>query len=100
MVVSAVTFVAGFRAECKSRIGSQGSACWERINTAFDHLPLAGFVCHTPNTRAAGGVLVVHGGIGGVGSLAEIDTIEKPLSDPTSHPVAQHLIWSDPAQVN
>ena len=67
---------------------------------AFDHLPLAGFVCHTPNTRAAGGVLVVHGGIGGVGSLAEIDTIEKPLSDPTSHPVAQHLIWSDPAQVN
>jgi hypothetical protein len=45
-------------------------------------------------------VLVVHGGIGGVGSLAEIDEIEKPLSDPTSHPVAQHLIWSDPAQVS
>eukprot|EP00656_Telonema_subtile_P017861 TRINITY_DN19630_c0_g1_i2.p1 TRINITY_DN19630_c0_g1~~TRINITY_DN19630_c0_g1_i2.p1 ORF type:complete len:240 (-),score=69.16 TRINITY_DN19630_c0_g1_i2:59-778(-) len=88
----------GFYDECTERISPSawGEHVWETINDAFDWLPVAAMVGHPDCTRKD--VLVVHGGIGGVRSVADIRAIPRPLSKPDRHSVAVHLLWSDPVE--
>lgn len=87
---SQVNHVMGFFEECCERLGrGAGEAVWARINRCFDWLPLAAVI--------DGKALCLHGGIGGtLRTLAEIDSIRRPLGVPDGGAILTDILWSDP----
>lgn len=85
-------------AECMERIaGGKGEIVWKAVNDMFMWLPLA--------ARINRKVLCVHGGIGRIKTLSQIQRIKRPI-DPDGA-LADHgdeqqlclvdLLWSDPS---
>merc|ERR1711934_440542 len=80
----------GFRLECTERLGESGGIwIWQRMNALFNWMPLAATI--------EGKIACMHGGIGkSINSIADIESIERPVSMETGGPLLMDLLWSDP----
>ena len=80
----------GFRLECTERLGESGGIwIWQRMNALFNWMPLAATIENK--------ILCMHGGIGkSINSIADIESIERPVSMETGGPLLMDLLWSDP----
>jgi serine/threonine-protein phosphatase PP1 catalytic subunit len=75
----------GFKSECKSRVSK---AIYKTFTSTFRYLPLACIL--------NGAMFCVHGGISpSLRTIADLDSLAKPVSLPQEGPVAD-LVWSDP----
>jgi len=92
--------------QCEHRFGAEiGARVWDRVNAAFDRLPLAALVDDE--------IFCVHGGIPRRPADADpaatrldlIDCVppvmtinpQDPAVDPSLHRIASECVWSDPA---
>eukprot|EP01067_Filipodium_phascolosomae_P005319 Filipodium_phascolosomae@DN3403_c0_g1_i1.p1 len=90
----------GFKDECLRKLGPQeGEIVWERVNDAFEFLPVAAVIEQA--------VLCVHGGIGdSINSPADLRGIKKPIQVVTEvhSTTCVHdrrvldALWSDPTE--
>ena len=80
----------GFRLECTERLGESGGIwIWQRMNALFNWMPLAATIENK--------IVCMHGGIGkSIDSIADIESIERPVSMDTGGPILMDLLWSDP----
>ena len=106
-----------FLAHCRSRFGARdGKAVHTALNDVFDMLPLGALVETPPPLQPPGApppppptrVFCVHGGVGRLQRIEELEALQRPLSlniDPaelegTAHAdrmLADDALWSDPA---
>ena len=78
----------GFKKECDTQYGEQGSAIWEAFNEAFLYLPLTAVISER--------IFCVHGGLSqDLSSIEDIEAISRPLTVPESGLVCD-LLWADP----
>ena len=89
----------GFHDECVARMGQRdGSLAFDAINDAFQWLSPAAVVEHS--------ILCVHGGIGRIKWLRQLDQLTKPCAgvqdlisaDDPRGPLLTDVLWSDPTQ--
>ncbi|QDZ17857.1 serine/threonine-protein phosphatase [Chloropicon primus] len=80
----------GFRLECTERLGESGGIwIWQRMNELFNWMPLAATIEDK--------IVCMHGGIGkSINSIADIESIQRPVSMETGGPLLMDLLWSDP----
>jgi len=80
----------GFRMECTERLGESGGIwIWQRMNALFNWMPLAATIENK--------IVCMHGGIGkSIESIADIESIQRPVSMETGGPILMDLLWSDP----
>jgi len=92
-----INAIYGFRDECRRRLHEETEepdSCWNKFNRAFEWLPVGAII--------EGRILCLHGGVGGVNTVAEIQSMQRPLhvAQIPQTPFEQRvtdLLWSDPS---
>ncbi|KAL5983972.1 Serine/threonine-protein phosphatase bsl1 [Asimina triloba] len=82
----------GFRLECVERMGeNDGIWAWTRFNQLFNCLPLAALIEKK--------IICMHGGIGrSIGSVEQIEKLERPITMDAGSIILMDLLWSDPTE--